>query len=121
MLAAYGILKREFWVALALGIARLGAPDGDWRLAMGPESGKTGPKTEPGTGPATLGPRPVAAGGADATAPTAGDGGQQGERAGAAWKTALLLGGSVLLGAAAMALWNRRTLAKLQEQARQSK
>jgi len=63
----------------------------------------------------------VAAGGADATAPTAGDGGQQGERAGAAWKTALLLGGSVLLGAAAMALWNRRTLAKLQEQARQSK
>ncbi len=86
---------------------------------MGPESGRTGLKAEPETGPATMGPRPVAAGGADAPTPQAG--GSQRERAGAVWKTALLLGGSVLLGAAAMALWNRRTLAKLQEQARQSK
>ena len=30
------------------------------------------------------------------------------------WKTALLVGGSALLGATALALWNRRTLAKLQ-------
>jgi hypothetical protein len=37
-------------------------------------------------------------------------------KSGAAWKTALLLGGSVVLGAMALALWNRRTLAKFQDQ-----
>ena len=43
----------------------------------------------------------------------------KGPALGRAWKTAFLLGGSILLGAAAVALWNRRSLAKLQEQARQ--
>ncbi len=37
------------------------------------------------------------------------------------WKTALVLGGSVLLGAAAVALWNRRSVAKLHQQVRESK
>ncbi len=34
----------------------------------------------------------------------------------ATWKTALLVCGSALLGATAVALWNRRTLAKIQAQ-----
>ena len=38
---------------------------------------------------------------------------------GRGWKTALLLGGSVMLGAAAVALWNRRSVAKLRRQARE--
>ena len=39
---------------------------------------------------------------------------EQAYAANSPWKTALLMGGSALLGATALALWNRRTLAKLQ-------
>ena len=38
-------------------------------------------------------------------------------RQGTGWKTALLVCGSALLGATAVALWNRRVLTKIQSQA----